>query len=92
MPTGWFARATIPAYCIYLTVHFTEQEAYLLRHTGVGHYVLFQAPIPHDVTDSDEIKKLKAENFGLFLVRVRLRRDLTPSLPAGAAPRNRPGS
>jgi hypothetical protein len=69
VPTGWFARATIPAYCIYLTIHVTEQEAYLLRHTGVGHYVLFQAPIPPDVTDPEEIKKLKAKNFGLFLVR-----------------------
>jgi hypothetical protein len=69
VPTGWFVRATIPAYCIHLTIQFTEQEAYLLRHTGVGHYVFFQAPIPPDVTDPEEIKKLRAKDFGLFLVR-----------------------
>jgi hypothetical protein len=68
VPTGWFARADIPAYCIYLTIHFTEEERYLLRHTGIGHYVFFRAPIPPDVTDPEKIKKLKAEDFGLFFV------------------------
>jgi hypothetical protein len=24
--TGWFALATIPAYCIGLTIHFSEEE------------------------------------------------------------------
>lgn len=67
--TGWLARATIPAYCIYLMVHFTEEERYLLRHSGIGHYVFFRAPIPPDVTDPEKIKRLKAENVGLFLVR-----------------------
>ena len=46
--TGWFARARIPAYCLSLTVHFTEEERYLIRHTGIGRYVFFQAPIPPD--------------------------------------------
>ncbi len=69
VPTGWFARASIPAYCIYLTIHFSEEERYLLRHTGIGHYVFFRAPIPPDVTDPEKIKRLKAENFGLFFVR-----------------------
>jgi hypothetical protein len=69
VPTGWFARADIPAYCIYLTIHFSEEERYLLRHTGVGHYVFFRAPIPPDVTDPEKIKRLKAEDFGLFFVR-----------------------
>lgn len=69
IPTGWFARADIPAYCIYLTIHFSEEEGYLLRHTGIGRYVFFQAPIPPDITDSEKIKKLKAEGFGLFVVR-----------------------
>jgi hypothetical protein len=67
--TGWFARARIPAYCIYLTAHFTEEERYLLGHTGIGRYVFFRAPIPPDITDPDQIKKLKAEDFGLFFVR-----------------------
>lgn len=69
IPTGWFARADIPAYCICLTIHFSEEERYLLRHTGIGRYVFFQAPIPPDITDPEKIKKLKAENFGLFFVR-----------------------
>ncbi len=67
--TGWFARARIPAYCLFLTVHFTEEERYLIRHTGIGRYVFFQAPIPPDVTDTEAIKKLKADDAGLFLVR-----------------------
>ena len=60
-------RANIPAYCIYLTIHFSEEERYLIRHTGIGRYVFFRAPIPPDVTDPDKIKKLKAEDFGLVL-------------------------
>ncbi len=67
--TGWFARARIPAYCLFLTINFNEEEQYLIRHAGIGRYVFFQAPIPPDVTDPDEIKKLKAEDAGLFLVR-----------------------
>ncbi len=67
--TGWFARASIPAYCLFLTVNFSEEERYLIRHTGIGRYVFFQAPIPPDVTDPEEIKTLKTEDAGLFLVR-----------------------
>ena len=67
--TGWFARARIPAYCLFLTVNFSEEERTLIRHTGIGRYVFFQAPIPPDVTDPEEIKKLKAEDSGLFFVR-----------------------
>jgi hypothetical protein len=67
--TGWFARARIPAYCLFLTVHFTEEERYLIRHTGIGRYVFFHAPIPPEVTDPEEIKRLKAADAGLFLVR-----------------------
>ena len=66
--TGWFARTRIPAYCLSLTVSFSEEERYLIRHSGIGRYVFFQAPIPPDVTDPETIKKLKAEDFGLFLV------------------------
>ena len=66
--TGWLARTRIPAYCLSLTVSFSEEERYLIRHTGIGRYVFFQAPIPPDVTDPETIKKLKAEDFGLFLV------------------------
>jgi hypothetical protein len=66
--TGWFARTRIPAYCLSLTVSFSEEERYLIRHTGIGRYVFFQAPIPPDVTDPETIKKLKAEDFGLFFV------------------------
>ncbi len=75
--TGWFARARIPAYCLSLTIHFTEEERYLIRHTGIGRYVFFQAPIPPDVIDPEEIKRLKSEDFGLFLVRdlLALRRE-----------------
>jgi hypothetical protein len=67
--TGWFARTRIPAYCLYLTINFSEEERYLIRHTGIGRYVFFQAPIPPDVIDPDQIKKLKAEDFGLFFIR-----------------------
>jgi len=67
--TGWFARADIPAYCIYLTIHFSEEERYLLKHAGLGHYVFFRAPIPPDVTDPKKIERLKAENHGLFFIR-----------------------
>ena len=67
--TGWFARARIPAYCLSLTVNFSEEEQFLVRHSGIGRYVFFQAPIPPDVTDPEEIKNLKAQDFGLFLVR-----------------------
>ena len=66
--TGWFARTRIPAYCLSLTVSFSEEERYLIRHAGIGRYVFFQAPIPPDVTDPETIKKLKAEDFGLFFV------------------------
>ena len=69
VPTGWFARAVIPAYCLSLTLYFSEEERHLIRHCGLGHYVFFRAPVPPDVTDPDQIKKLKAENYGLFFVR-----------------------
>lgn len=71
--TGWFARTRIPAYCIYLTVAFSEEERYLIRHAGLGRYVFFQAPIPPEIIDPEKIKKLKAEGFGLVLVRDLLR-------------------
>lgn len=67
--TGWFARAPIPAYCIHVTITFSEEERYLLHHAGIGQHIFFRAPIPPDVTDPDTIKKLKADNFGLFFVR-----------------------
>ena len=68
VPAGWFARARIPAYCIHLSVHFSEEERYLIRHTGIGANIFFRSPIPPDVTDPDKIKKLKAGNFGLFFI------------------------
>src|ERR1700733_10836803 len=71
--TGWFARTRIPAYCLFLTIHFTEEERYLIRHTGIGRYVFFQAPIPPDITDPVEVKKLKGADYGLFLIRDLLR-------------------
>lgn len=67
--TGWFARARIPAYCLSLAVNFSEEERYQIRHTGIGRYVFFHAPIPPEVTDPEEIKRLKAQDFGLFFVR-----------------------
>lgn len=67
--TGWFARATIPAYCIYLGVHLGEEERYLLGHSGIGNYVFFQAPIPPDVVDPDEIRMRRANHDGLFFFR-----------------------
>lgn len=66
--TGWFARAGIPAYCVYLIVTFSEEERYLIRHAGLGQHIFFRAPIPPDVTDPERIKRLKAENAGLFFV------------------------
>jgi hypothetical protein len=69
IPTGWFARAAIPAYCIYLSVNFSEEERYLLGHSGIGSYIFFHAPVPPDVIHQDEINKLKAESHGLFFFR-----------------------
>jgi hypothetical protein len=69
MATGWFANARIPAYCLSLTLNFTEEERHLIRHAGIGRYVFFHAPIPPEVTDPEEIKRLKARDVGLFLVR-----------------------
>jgi hypothetical protein len=69
VPTGWFARATIPAYCIHAALQFTEEERYLIRHTGIGRNVFFRAPIPPEVVDPEKIKKLKAEEFGVFYIR-----------------------
>src|SRR5262249_12732663 len=66
--TGWFAHAAIPAYCIGLTIHFSEEEQYLIRHTGIGRNIFFRAPIPPDITDPETIKKLKTQDFGLFLI------------------------
>ena len=57
VPAGWFARARIPAYCLYLTVNFTEEGRFLLRHSGIGGYVFFRAPIPPDVVDPEKIKR-----------------------------------
>jgi len=67
--TGWFARTRIPAYCVYLTIAFSEEERHLIRHAGLARYVFFQAPVPPEVTDPEKIKALKANDFGLFLVR-----------------------
>lgn len=69
MPTGWFARATIPAYTLSLTIQFAEAERYLLRHSGIGRYVFFRAPIPPDIIDPEKIQKMKAEDYGLLFVR-----------------------
>jgi hypothetical protein len=71
--TGWFARSPIPAYCIHLTIQFTEEERFLVKHTGIGSLVFFRGPIPPDVTDPKKIKRMKAENFGLFFIRDLLR-------------------
>lgn len=73
VPTGWFARAAIPAYCVSLTIHFTEEERFLLKQAGIGNYVFFRAPIPPDIVDPDTIKKMKAEDYGLLFVRDLLR-------------------
>ena len=40
---------------------------------ALGRYVFFQAPIPPEIIDPEKIKKLKAEGFGLVLVRDLLR-------------------
>ena len=67
--TGWFARASIPAFCIFLTIQSSEEERYLLRHAGIGRNIFFRAPIPPDVTDPEAIKKLRAADHGLVFVR-----------------------
>ena len=67
--TGWFSRALIPAYVLSLTVHFSEEERFLLRQSGIGHYVLFRSPIPPDITDPETIKAMKAADHGLFFIR-----------------------
>jgi hypothetical protein len=66
--TGWFSRTRIPAYCLSITINFSEEERFQIRHTGVGRYVFFHAPIPPEITDPEEITKLKAKDFGLILV------------------------
>ena len=67
--TGWFARSLIPTYCINLTIQFSEEERFQVRHTGIGGNVFFRAPIAPDITDLEKIKRMKAENFGLFFIR-----------------------
>lgn len=73
IPAGWFARATIPVYEIHLAVTFSEEECYLVVHSGIGRYPFFRAPLPPDVTDPRTIEKLKAADHGLFFVRDLLR-------------------
>ncbi|MGE3642883.1 MAG: hypothetical protein AB7F96_03410 [Beijerinckiaceae bacterium] len=73
LPTGWFARAPIPAYCIYLALQFSEEERYLIRHTGIARYVFLRAPIPPEIVDHETIKRMKAEDYGLLYVRDLLR-------------------
>ena len=67
--TGWFARSLIPTYCIHLTIQFSEEERFLVTRTGISSNVFFRGPIPPDITDPEKIKRMKAENFGLFFVR-----------------------
>ena len=67
--TGWFSRSLIPTYCIHLTIQFSEEERFQVRHIGIGGNVFFQAPIPPDIIDPEKIKRMKAENFGLCFVR-----------------------
>ena len=70
---GWFARRDQPAYQIWLGISFSEQERFLIIHTGLGAYVFLQAPIPPHITSEREITKLRAEKFGLTFVRDLLR-------------------
>jgi hypothetical protein len=76
IPTGWFARATIPVYCVRLTIHFSEEERYLIHHTGIGHYVFIRTPIPPDITDPETIRSSKPRasvsfSFVIFLAMIR---------------------
>ena len=69
IPNGWFGRTSIAAYSLSLVVTLSEEEKFLLRHSGIGHTIFFRAPLPPDVVDLAKIKKLKDENFGLFFAR-----------------------
>lgn len=73
IPAGWFARVAIPVYEIHLAVAFSEEERYLVGHSGIGRYVFFRAPLPPDVTDPRAIERMKAADHGLFFVRDLLR-------------------
>jgi hypothetical protein len=68
IPAGWFARETIAAWCLYVTVRFGEEEQFLLNHLGLGKGVFFQTPIPPDVTDPEEIERMEKEQYGLIRV------------------------
>lgn len=68
IPNGWFGRKSIAAYCLSLIVNLSEEEKFLLRRSGLGHNIFFRAPLPPEVTDPNKIKRLKAENYGLFFV------------------------
>ena len=70
---GWFARRDHPAYQVWLGITFTEEERFLITHTGVGAYVFFQAPVPPHITSEREIAKHKSEKHGLTFVRDLLR-------------------
>ena len=70
---GWFARRDQPAYQIWLGITFSEQERFLISHTGIGAYILFQAPIPPHISSEREIAKLRAKKSGLTFVRDLLR-------------------
>jgi hypothetical protein len=68
IPAGWFARETIAAWCLYVTVRFDEEEQHLLTHLGLGKRMFFEAPIPLDVTDPGEIERMEREQYGLIRV------------------------
>ena len=75
--TGWFARARIPAYCLFLTIHFSEEERYLIRHAGIGRYVFLSSahspgrhrPGRNQETQSSRLRSLFNARFA------RLRRE-----------------
>ena len=73
LSAGWFARRDQPAYQVWLDITFSEEEQFLIIHTGIGAYIFFQAPIPPHITSEREIAKLRTQNFGFVFVRDLLR-------------------
>ena len=47
---GWFKRVPVPEYKLFIAIELSEEERFLIKHTGIGNYVFFRAPIPPAMT------------------------------------------
>jgi hypothetical protein len=66
--TGWFARHQLPAFCLYITVTFSEEEQYLIGQSGIAALPFFRIPPPPEISDPEELSQLKSENSGQIFI------------------------